>query len=905
MKSGKSIRGDSLLSDSVPAGDQQLESYFQLFFNKSSELFCVISEDGYFRLLSQAWQSALGYPINELTAKPYFTFLYAEDIKPTIQKVRHAIQKKKKLKLTNRIFHQNGELKRLEWTGWTMNEDHLMFAIVRDITSEKQADEAFKYSYEYTRELIEVSLDPLVTIHPNGQITDVNTATEKITGYSRSELIGSDFSSYFTEPEKAHAGYEQAFRDGIIRDYELTICHRDGRQFSVIYNAAVFRNREGEITGIFASARDISDRKISEQKIKESEEQYRLISDFTYDWEILRDKTGKLLYSSPSMERITGYKNADFIHGEITLMDLVHPDDYQKTLQNTERALSGETIPAYEFRIISKSNEILYLVSAIQPVIVDGSLFVGYRESLRDVTVQKKAELEIRELNEKLEQKIKERTAELIVKHEELDNFFSVSLDLLSIVDTSGKFIRVNNAWENILGYRISEIENRKFLDFVHPDDIDATLGILQTLLDHQPLSNFTNRYKCKDGTYRFIEWQSVPVGKLFYSAARDVTERLNKEEELKTSNERLKLATRAGGVGIWDYNIATNILLWDNQMLKLYGIEKNSLELKYETWLQLILPEDAGKLNNEIQMAIQGKKDFDLEFRVCRPDGSVHTLRGLATVLHDKSGQAIRMIGTNWDITSQKNIENELIKAREEEKLASNSKSEFLSRMSHELRTPLNAILGFAQLLKMGELNPTQRKSVDRIFNGGKNLLELINEVLDITHIDSGMLTFSLKSVNINEIIAESVQSNMSFANQKQVALLMEKYNQSDYLVNADRNRLKQVLDNLINNAVKYNKTNGSVAIKIDVLPDESQPKKIRVLVCDTGQGISDDDLNKLFKPFERIRVNQSGEEGTGLGLAVVKKMMTAMNGTVGVESKLETGSTFWIELPFADQYS
>jgi signal transduction histidine kinase/ActR/RegA family two-component response regulator len=249
-------------------------------------------------------------------------------------------------------------------------------------------------------------------------------------------------------------------------------------------------------------------------------------------------------------------------------------------------------------------------------------------------------------------------------------------------------------------------------------------------------------------------------------------------------------------------------------------------------------------------------------------------------------------------DITERVKAEEEAKKARTEAEQANMAKSEFLSRMSHELRTPMNAILGFAQLLEMGQLNPAQKKGVDHILNGGKHLLDLINEVLDISRIESGRLSLSSEPVKLNEVLLEMIDTIQPLANMKQVQLTLIDSAVNSEFIKADRQRLKQVLMNLINNAVKYNKTGGSISIRSEIMPIRNNKEYIRISVTDTGYGIHEADISKLFKPFERIGAELTGAEGSGLGLTVVKKLMDAMNGEVGLESKFGEGSTFWIEL-------
>jgi signal transduction histidine kinase len=230
----------------------------------------------------------------------------------------------------------------------------------------------------------------------------------------------------------------------------------------------------------------------------------------------------------------------------------------------------------------------------------------------------------------------------------------------------------------------------------------------------------------------------------------------------------------------------------------------------------------------------------------------------------------------------------------------ANRAKSEFLSRMSHELRTPLNAILGFAQLLGISSLNTNDRESVEQISKAGRHLLGLINEVLDIARIESGRIDLSLEAINPMDIVSESLDLIRPLAVQSGIQLFIsEDLSDQRLRITADRQRLKQILINLLSNAVKYNKKAGSVRVWLELAGAE----RLRINVTDTGLGISSSKLEQLFTPFERLGAEQSRIEGSGIGLALSKRLSEAMGGQIGVSSRPNEGSTFYIELPIAHE--
>jgi signal transduction histidine kinase/ActR/RegA family two-component response regulator len=239
-----------------------------------------------------------------------------------------------------------------------------------------------------------------------------------------------------------------------------------------------------------------------------------------------------------------------------------------------------------------------------------------------------------------------------------------------------------------------------------------------------------------------------------------------------------------------------------------------------------------------------------------------------------------------------------ELQEANKQLLAASEVKNGFLSRMSHELRTPLNSILGFGQLLELDELRPKQRERVTHILRAGRHLLELINEVLDISRIESGNVTFSLEPVHVDQSLRDVLDLIAPFAAKRNISLKGPPPEDADRFVRADNQRLRQVLLNLLSNAVKYNREGGAVTVTLETVGSDW----ILILVTDTGKGIPEEQMTKLFSPFERLGAEQSSIEGTGLGLALSKLLVEGMGGTLGVESQPWIGATFIVKLALTE---
>jgi PAS domain S-box-containing protein len=291
---------------------------------------------------------------------------------------------------------------------------------------------------------------------------------------------------------------------------------------------------------------------------------------------------------------------------------------------------------------------------------------------------------------------------------------------------------------------------------------------------------------------------------------------------------------------------------------------------------------------------ASRGIEDiYELTY-ICK-DGSRFPAIVSITALRDDYGDIIGYLLIGTDNSVRKRVELELHKAMSMAEKANLAKSDFLSSMSHELRTPLGAILGFAQLMDSGSPQPTpsQKRSIDQILKAGWYLLELINEVLDLSLIESGTLSLSPEPVSLADVMRECQTMIEPQARQRGIRVSFPRL-ETPYFVKADRTRVKQVLINLLSNAIKYNRTDGTVAVACIV----SAPGRVRLCVEDSGEGLSAEDIGQLFQPFNRLGRAGTAEEGTGIGLVVCKRLVELMGGIIGVESTVGKGSVFWVEL-------
>lgn len=493
--------------------------------------------------------------------------------------------------------------------------------------------------------------------------------------------------------------------------------------------------------------------------------------------------------------------------------------------------------------------------------------------------------------------------------------------DLLFEIDRDGYYCSYHSPRTSLPVTPAEEFIGQSLFDTLPADAVNSVKTALREADEN---GHATGEYKIK--TPQGKRWWNFSVVKKtvdanqqsrFIVLSRDVSERRQIEEANIRLAERLELATSSAYIGIWDWDIVGNILTWDDRMFELYGLQKTNPGIDHDAWLATLHADDRANTEEAIQLALNNIKPYDIEFRIQWQKNQYRHIKAMAHVVHDEQGVPLRMIGVSYDVTRRKEVEATLTRINEEleqrvqqrttqisnvlkqAEQANAAKSEFLSRMSHELRTPLNAILGFGQLLEINTEQPLtnmQSDQVKEILSAGNHLLELINEVLDLSRIESGRLDLDLKPVVIAPLIESCVAQLLPLARARHINSTLELNKQ--YVVMADQMRLKEILFNLLSNAIKYNREGGSIQINCTPANDNH----LRISVHDTGHGIAADSLLVIFNPFERLQSAYEGIEGTGIGLALVKKLVTAMHGKTGVDSVEGEGSTFWFELPLAE---
>ncbi len=379
-----------------------------------------------------------------------------------------------------------------------------------------------------------------------------------------------------------------------------------------------------------------------------------------------------------------------------------------------------------------------------------------------------------------------------------------------------------------------------------------------------------------------------------YFFVVIDLTEARAQDHRLAELLERLRLATEAGGIGTWEWDVASNCSHWDETMKALFDLPATAPTPGTEAFLDMLHPDDVEPARRGWHRLAEDDSAVDFELRVRLAGGRWRWLHSRGRSVRDAQGRLVRRLGICLDITERRTAE-EARRGRELAERASAAKTEFLSRMSHELRTPLNAVLGFAQVMQgdvQDPLSATQRARLEHILAAGWHLLALINDVLDLTRIEARQLQVQMGAVPLDDVVAQSLAMNEVAARERAVTL--HHGASASLTVWADATRLKQLLVNLISNAVKYNVHGGQVQVSSSALGDA----ELVIAVTDTGLGLDETQLAQLFQPFNRLGREHSGVEGTGIGLIVAKLLAEQMGGRLEVQSRCGLGSEFRVVL-------
>ena len=816
----------------------------------------------------------------------------------------------------------------------------------------------------YARSLIEASLDPLVTISIEGKIMDVNEAMANITGLSREKLTGTEFLNYFTMPQKARDVYMDVFANGSVTNSPLTLCHIDGKLTDVLFNGSVYKDDRGNVLGVVVVARDIAEQKWAtelriankelafqnNEKEKRAAELIIANKELHFQNEEKEKRAAELIIANKELHFQNEEKEKRAAELIIANKELAFQND-EKEKRADELIIANKELA---FQNSEKENRADELIIANEELHFQNEekekrsqeLIVANKElAFQNVEKEKRAaELIIanKELAFQNDEKEK-RAAELIiagkelvfqnkekVKREtetkELETFsntvklasqyslslIEASLDPLITINTKGKITDMNEALANITGITREELTGSNFFDyFTEPE---KAREVYQKVFSKGSVADFPLTLRHKAGKLTDVLFngsvykddsgnvQGVVI------VARDVTAQ-------KLASKYARSLIEASLDPLFTINLEGKITDMNLASVNITGVPREQL-IGSDFFNYFTEPQKAKEVYQDV-FANGYVSDFPLTIR----DGKLTDVLFNGSVYKDDQGNVLGVVVVARDITEQKRIATELTEAivfaelatafAEEAKIkaetlmrtaesAVKAKQQFLSNMSHEIRTPMNAIIGFTKVLLKTEVSSKQKEYLQAIKLSGDSMIVLINDILDLAKVDAGKMIFEQVPFKMAISLSAMLHLFETKIREKNLGLIKEYDKNIPEVLVGDPVRLHQIILNLVSNAVKFT-NKGKITVNMRLLKEDAEKVTIGFSISDTGIGIAE---NKIVKIFENFQQASSGTSrlygGTGLGLAIVKQLVEAQGGSIKVKSKVNEGSTFSFELNF-----
>jgi two-component system sensor histidine kinase/response regulator len=527
----------------------------------------------------------------------------------------------------------------------------------------------------------------------------------------------------------------------------------------------------------------------------------------------------------------------------------------------------------------------------------------------------------------KLEQRVEERTRELAQANCELQlevserkRFEETSRESEALhhglmeslplnvfrKNREGQIVFANRLFCESIGLPLDELVGKTDADFFPSELAEKYQADDAQVMESGNVLETVEENRGPDGRMRYVQVLKAPVrnaaGKIVgvQGLFWDVSDRKRAEEQLKESRERLRLALGAGQIGTWVHDVTENSLAWDDRTQAIFGLQPGEFRGTFDAFLERVHPDDAEQIRGALQQTLEEGHRMDADYRILWPDDSVRYVSARAAVERDRHGQPARVIGVCVDVTESKLAEARLQAAKEAAEAANRAKSAFLANISHEIRTPMNAVIGMTELVLDTRLEPEQRQYLTVVQQSGEALLLLINDLLDFSKIEAGKLELHLTAFNVRELLGDTMKSLAIRAHQKGLELACDISAGVPTSIEGDETRLRQVVINLVGNAVKFTEQ-GEVVLVVAREDGADESGRLRISVSDTGIGIPQDKLAVVFGAFEQADSTSTRKYGgTGLGLAIASELAKLMGGRISVTSKVGRGSTFSFSLPF-----
>lgn len=481
-----------------------------------------------------------------------------------------------------------------------------------------------------------------------------------------------------------------------------------------------------------------------------------------------------------------------------------------------------------------------------------------------------------------------------------LTDILKVVPNAVIVIDDENKIVFFNEGAEKMLGYMAEEVVGSSISRIV-PEELQE--GFNEQTLNFLGHGRVVQRRKA-DGSLIPVHLAVEKIVKqrreYLVGVMVDLTEYEKLQHQITINQERYQVAQDCAHIGMWEWTIATGELYWSEKIAPMFGHKPGTLETSYENFQAAIHPDDRDMVNEAVAACVEQGEVYDVEHRVIWPDGNVRWVSERGGV-SDKKGEPLKMLGVVQDITLKKEMEEALIEAKEEAENGARAKSIFLANMSHEIRTPMNAILGFTDLLIESDCTPEQKAQLSTVRNSARSLLTILNDILDVSKLESGKLAIENTVYNLPHVLKETLQTLHVKAQEKALELSLDVAPDLYRCVLGDPTRLRQVLINLVGNAIKFTPS-GTVEVLVELKTEDTGEGTMVFQVKDSGIGMTPEQLDMIFDPFTQAEDSTSRQfGGTGLGTTISLQLVELMGGKIWAESQSGLGSSFFFTLPLA----
>ncbi|HUL51407.1 MAG TPA: PAS domain S-box protein [Candidatus Nitrosotalea sp.] len=757
----------------------------------------------------------------------------------------------------------------------------------------KQSEEALRQSEEWFRKVFEDSPVGIIITGAESTILQANRAFCQILGYAEHELVGLKFVEVMHPDDRSpteepgHGLLERAMRGYQTEKRFIT---RSRKVIWAKLTASAVPDRTGKPLYTLSVVEDITQRKSAEEVLAKSERRFRALIEKSSDSITMLGPDGKLLYDAgaPTLRNL-GYPEPEVV-GRM-MSDFLHPEDIEPIRRLLSELVDRPgTAIAAQYRLRHQSGTHRWIEGTGTNLLSDPSVGAIVINS-RDISDRKQAEEKLRQSEERF------------------SKAFHASPVAISIATLAeGRFIDANESFLRLTGYRREELVTRTALElgiWVDPADRDE---VAQRLRREGSIRDVEGRFCTKSGERReslaALELIELDGELCILCLLHDITERKSADAALRKSEERFQLIARATNDTVWDWDLKTDQVWWNEGIKTLFGYSIEEAGYDGSWWDEHIHPDDKEAVLSGMRAVIIGGDHFwSAEYRYRRANGSYADVFDRGYVLRDDQGNPVRMIGAMMDITDRKRVERELAKARDEAVESARLKSEFLANISHEVRTPLNGIIGMTVLLRDTRLNAQQRGFADTIQSSADALLTIINDILDFSKIEAGKMHFESLDFDLRKTVESTIELLAERAQRKHIELISLINHDAPALLRGDPGRLRQVLTNMVDNAIKFTER-GEVLVRVSRDAETDSHATLCFTITDTGIGIREETLPNLFHAFYQADGSTTRRYGgTGLGLAISKQLVEMMGGQIGVESVLGKGSTFWFTVKLEKQ--